>query len=132
MKRLVFSLVIGTAALYLSIRWFPTEQPINFSYYFASLIFNPIRFFAASIAFMFAFLFLSYVFQTIIIELAALLNRNRKFSIARLFIALFIVLVPYFLSAYSIWILTINLIVAFIYGIFTLELNKGRTLDKGN
>jgi hypothetical protein len=132
MKRLLLSLILGTTSLYLAIRWLPSEQPINTSYYFADLIFNPIKFFAAAIAFLFAFLFLSNVFQTIFTEIYFLFKKRKSFSVIKLSIGGLIVFVPILLIDYSVWTLSINLIIAFVYGIFTLDIGKGTSIDRDN
>ncbi|OZM57245.1 hypothetical protein CIB95_07210 [Lottiidibacillus patelloidae] len=132
MKRLLLSLTLGTTSLYLAIRWLPSEQPINTSYYFADLIFNPIKFFAAAVAFLFAFLFLSNVFQAVFTEIYNLFKNRKSFSLVNLLFGLMIVFVPILLMEYSVWTLYINLIIAFIYGIFTLDVGRDTSIDRDN
>jgi hypothetical protein len=132
MKRLLLSLILGTTSLYLAILWLPSEQPISFSFYFADLIFNPIKFFAAAIAFLFAFLFLGSVVQTFFLQLYFLFKVRKAFSITKLLVSLCIVYIPFLLREFSFWTLTLNLSIAFIYGIFTLDIDKRKSLDTDN
>jgi hypothetical protein len=132
MKRLLLYLLLGTTSLYLAIRWLPSEDPISFSFYFSQLIFNPIKFFAASIAFLFAFLFFSSVFQAFLTQVYNLIKRRKAFSLMKFIVSLFIAYVPILLHDFSFWTLTINLIIAFLYGIFTLDLKQDEKLETDN
>jgi hypothetical protein len=130
MRKNITSLLVGSIALYLAIRWLPTVQPFVISDYFAKLIFNPLRFFAGSMAFLFAFTFLSNLIQSFFWQIRFFLYKRKHFSMFTFVTSLAIFAVPIWLINYSVWILSINLILATIYGIVTMNENIEKTLYK--